>query len=331
MQIINGINRLPAKIKPLHVALGNFDGVHWGHQEILKSAVEKARKNKGYSAALVFDPHPLVALRPEQPLCLLTDIADRAEIMATLGLDYLIIEPFSRELANLSPEQFIQQILLNKLNIQGVSIGENYSFGNQSFGKAETLQYWGAQLGFEVTVIPMLRLAGKDVSSSKIRSLLLSGAVGEAAKFLNYYFFRQGKVIKGYGIGKKIVYPTANIAASPRLLWPGKGVYLTAVENLGSEPFFGVTNIGSQPTFSRHDNAVETHIINFSGTIYNHEIRLCFLEKLRDTKTFTSAEQLKEQIGRDIEMGKNIIEDLRQEKNGKSSSLQAGCSMLKFP
>jgi len=329
MQLINSIERLPEIQGPLFLALGNFDGVHRGHQAILRSAIETAKQEHGCSAALVFDPHPVVALRPDQPLSLLTDIADRAEIMAALGLDYLVVEPFSRELASLSPEHFIRQILIEKMNAGGVFIGENYSFGNQGSGSAETLKYWGEKLGFAVKVIPMHYYAGKEVSSSKIRSLLLSGAVREAADMLNYYFFRQGKVIKGYGIGKEKVYPTANIIASPRLLWPGKGVYLTAVENLDSTPFFGVTNIGSRPTFSHHDTAVETHILDFNGTIYNYEIRLCFLEKLRDTRTFASAEQLKEQIGRDIEVGLKIIEDLRKEKNGRSYSLQSGCSVLK--
>ncbi len=329
MQLINGIERLPADSRPIYVALGNFDGVHRGHQEILKATVEKAKMNKGFSAALVFDPHPLVALRPEQPLCLLTDIADRAEIMSTMGLDYLVVEPFNHSVAKLSPEKFTRQILLDRLKISGVFVGENYTFGQQGAGKAETLKYWGEKLGFEVGIIPMQSWSGKAVSSSKIRSLLLSGSVREAAGLLNYHFFRYGRVVKGYGTGKRATYPTANINASPRLLWPGKGVYLTAVENLGNGPFFGVTNVGSRPTFSRHDSTVETHILDFNGTIYNYEIRLCFLEKLRDTRTFASAEQLKAQIGKDIEVGIKIIESLAQENKGISNSLQAGCSVLK--
>ncbi len=329
MELINGAGRLPEEGRPLYIALGNFDGVHRGHQAILKAAVERAREAGGSSAALVFDPHPLIALRPEHPLTLLTDIADRAEIMSELGLDYFIVEPFTAELAALTPEQFIRKILINRLGASGVFVGENYSFGKQGTGSADTLVYWGRELGFEVHVIPMLRYMGKEVSSSKIRSLLLSGAVGEAADLLNYYFFRQGKVVRGYGIGREMVYPTANIAASSRLLWPGRGVYLTSVDNLNEGIHYGVTNIGSRPTFSDHGTSVETHILDFNGTIYNYEIRICFLNKLRDTKTFTSPRQLKEQIGKDIEKGREIIEKLNQEISGRSNSLQAGCSVLR--
>ncbi len=329
MELINGADRLPGQAVPLFVALGNFDGVHRGHQAIIKSTVKKAREDGGYSAALVFDPHPLIALRPDQPLALLTDIADRAEIMAELDLDYLIIEPFTAELAALTPEQFIRRILLGKLEAGGVFIGENYSFGKQGTGSADTLSYWGRELGFEVYIVPMLYFMGTEVSSSKIRSMLLYGAVNEAADLLNYYFFRQGKVVKGYGIGSEMVYPTANIAASSRLLWPGKGVYLTAVDRLNEGHHYGVTNVGARPTFSDHRTSVETHILDFNGIIYNHEIRICFLQKLRDTKTFTSPHQLKEQIGKDIEKGRRIIKKLVKEKSGKSHSLQAGCSVLK--
>lgn len=329
MEVINGACRLPGKARPLFVALGNFDGVHRGHQSILRSAVRKAQDINGYSAALIFDPHPLIALQPEQPLTLLTDIADRAEIMAELGLDYLIVEPFTGELASLTPEQFIHRVLIETLTVSGVLVGENYSFGQEGTGTSETLSYWGKELGFQVDIIPLLRLGGREISSSKIRSMLLSGAVSEAADLLNYYFFRQGKVIRGYGIGKKMVYPTANITASPRLLWPGKGVYLTSVDRMGDGLHYGVTNVGSRPTFYDYETTVETHIIDFNGTIYNYEIRLCFLEKLRDIKTFASAAQLKEQIGRDIEQGRYLIENFKKEKSGRSHSLQAGCSVLR--
>ncbi len=329
MELINGADRLPGHIRPLYLALGNFDGVHRGHQAIIQAAVKSARRENGFSAALVFDPHPLIALQPENPPALLTDIADRAEIMAELGLDFMIIQPFTRETASLSPEQFARQVLRGKFDTRGVFIGADYSFGRQGAGSADTLRYWGKELGFNVEISPMLKFKGAEVSSSMIRSLLLAGKVNKAADLLRYYFFRQGKVIAGYGIGKKMVYPTANIAANPRLIWPGKGVYFTAVGKLNGGLLYGVTNVGSRPTFSHHDLAVETHIIDFHDTIYNREIRLCFLEKLRDTRTFTSSVELKDQIDRDIERSKALIGKFRKEKNGSGYSLQAGCSVLR--
>lgn len=329
MEIINGANRLPALARPLFLALGNFDGVHRGHQFIFKAVVERARSENGFSAALILNPHPVIALNPHKPIPLLTDIADRAEIMAELGLDYMIIEPFGEELASLYPECFIREFLKNKLNVSGIFIGSNYKFGRQGAGSAETMHYWSKELEFSVDVSPLLNFKGKEVSSSLIRSLLLSGAVKEAADYLNYYFFRQGKIIKGYGIGGKMVYPTANISANPSLLWPGKGVYLTSVGKIGDELLYGVTNVGSRPTFDHKDPAVETHIIDFEGSIYNREMRLCFLEKLRDIRTFESPVQLKEQISLDIERSRGLMKQYKEQKNESGLSLQAGCSMLR--
>jgi len=329
MELINGIDRLPEKARQLYLALGNFDGVHRGHQHIIKKTIDHASCDKGVSAALILDPHPLIALRPDQPLTLLTDIADRAEIMAELGLDYMIVQPFSQDFFSLTPEQFIRQILVDRLKVKGVFIGGDYSFGRFGSGSSDTLCYWGEVLGFSVDVSQMLEYKGKEVSSSIIRSLLLSGDVKEAADLLRYYFYRQGRVIKGYGIGKKMVYPTANIAANPRLLWPGKGVYLTAVGRLEGGLLYGVTNVGSRPTFAHPETAVETHILDFNNTIYNRDIRICFLEKLRDTRTFNSPAQLKEQIMLDIEKSRELIKEFRQENKGRSQSLQAGCSVLR--
>ncbi len=324
MELINGADRLPHQDGPLYIALGNFDGVHRGHQSIIESTVKKARHNGGASAALIFDPHPIIALRPEKAMTLLTDIADRAEIMAGLGLDYFIVEPFSPELAAFTPEQFVRRFLVGKLGVKGVFVGENYSFGYKGTGSANTLDYWGRELGFENHIISMLRFKGQEISSSKIRSMLLSGAVKEAAELLNYYFYRQGKVIKGYGIGRQMVYPTANIAASTRLLWPGKGVYLTSVDKLNEGMYYGVTNIGSRPTFSDHSTSVETHILDFNKTIYNYDIRVRFLQKLRNTKTFTSPRELKEQIKLDIEKGRKIIEELSRVRTDEALLYKQG-------
>ncbi len=329
MQIINGVNRLPVVNKPLFVALGNFDGVHRGHQVILKALIDRAKRLNGSSAVLILNPHPVIALGKDKPLGLLTDIADRSEIMTELGLDYLIIEPFTEQFASFTPEQFVKDILVDTLSVRGVFIGGNYRFGRQGAGSADTLCYWGKQFGFSVDVIPLLSYQGKEVSSSLIRSLLLSGAVREAAGYLNYYFYRLGKVVRGYGIGKKLVYPTANIIANPNLLWPGKGVYLTAVGNVDLDYIFGVTNVGSRPTFAKYETSVETHIINFDGTLYHHEIRLCFLEKLRDTRTFSDPARLKEQISKDIEQGQALIPAFLQEIKGSNYSLQVGCSVLR--
>lgn len=329
MEIINGVDRLPAEALSLHLALGNFDGVHRGHQAIINSALKESKNTGGSSAALVFDPHPLIALRADNQPALLTDLADRAEIFAELGLDYMIIQPFDSHFSQLSPEQFIRFIIQEKLRAKSVHVGTDYTFGRKGAGSSDTLQFWGDKLSFKVQIQPMLLCNEKEVSSSIIRSLLLSGSVREASDLLGYYYFRQGKVIKGHGVGKTLVYPTANIAANPRMIWPGKGVYLTAVTKLEDRLLFGVTNVGSRPTFSDHKTAVETHIIDYSKGIYHHEIRICFLEKLRNTKTFETPAELRKQIWQDINTSRSLIKQFKENYNGRWQSLQVGCSVLR--
>ncbi|HSW35104.1 MAG TPA: bifunctional riboflavin kinase/FAD synthetase [Candidatus Limnocylindrales bacterium] len=324
MELFNDCSRFPIQNKPLFLALGNFDGVHRGHQTIIKAAIDTARRKNGISAALIFDPHPALMLHPEQPFALLTDIVERAEIMAELGLDALIVEPFTELLASLTAEQFVRDILVERLNVRGVFIGVDYSFGKQGAGNAQTMCNWGKKLNFQVNVAPMVTLNHKQVSSSMIRSLLLAGSVREASELLNYYFFRQGRVIKGHGLGSKIVYPTANISVAPNLIWPGDGVYLTAVDKLGYGMLLGVTNVGSQPTFSHNEMAVETYIVDFQGSIYSRDLRLYFLEKLRDVRAFASPDQLREQIGKDIEKSRMLIKTINRQESLFLNSIISG-------
>jgi len=309
MELINGLNRWPAaESRPLYLALGNFDGVHIGHQAILCTAVEKAQMAKGCSAALIFDPHPSFIVRSECAFALLTDIAERAELISALNLDYCIVEPFTPEIAAMAPDSFVLDILKQKLNVSGVVVGHDYSFGRGGQGNSETMARWGSKAGFEVVICPLVEHNRKTVSSSNIRSLILAGEVSEAAELLNYYFSRRGKVTRGSGIGNKMLYPTANIVIPPGLIQPGSGVYLTAISGAKKEGLcFGVTNVGVRPTFSPERAAVETYILDFEGNLYHREIGLFFLEKLRDTRAFVSPQLLKEQIKMDIFTARELI------------------------
>ncbi len=330
MEIINGINKLPQLDKPLYIALGNFDGVHRGHQAILRAVEKKAKAEKGCSAVLILNPHPINALRPGKPVTLLTDLADRAEIIQELNIDYMIIEPFTPAFAALEPLEFVNQVLIDKLKVKGVYIGENYRFGKHGKGTAAQLEQWGRKAGFYIATQSLITYNNNKVSSSLIRDLIVDGAVKEAANYLNYYFFREGTVIHGRGVGNKFIYPTANLVASASLLWPGHGVYFTAVSKVRGEVLYGVTNVGSIPTFKVDDNRfIETHILGFSDYIYGQTIRLSFLEKLRETKEFLSPEKLKAQVGQDIKSGQSLIEKYQMENIGSGRSLQAGCCVLR--
>ncbi|NLA12566.1 MAG: riboflavin biosynthesis protein RibF [Firmicutes bacterium] len=306
MKIIDGLDS-GALEQPLYLALGNFDGVHRGHQAVIHTAVSRARRSGGSAAALLFDPHPSVFLKPQEHFCLLTGIAERAALMAELGLDAIFVLPFSAATASLTPEEFVRQILLERLQVSGVSIGVDYSFGRGGAGKGELLQEFGEQMGFTVVLSPLERESGGVISSSAIKTLLADGAVKEAALFLNYYFFRKGAVISGRGRGKKMLYPTANLRPSPDLAWPGRGVYLTAVGGLGEKIRFGLTNVGIKPTFGDDALTVETYILDFSDELYGREITLYFLDRLRDTLTFSSPAELRAQIDEDIVRGRELI------------------------
>lgn len=308
MELLNsGTERLPHINKPLFLALGNFDGVHAGHQRIILNAVKQARRAGGKSAVLILDPHPVQVIQPHRNFKLLTDIADRAEIIQALGTDYLIVEHFTAQLAGFSPEQFVERILVHNLQVSGVAVGSDYSFGSRGAGTADTMRELGGKYGFSVNVLPLVKVEQQVVSSSAIRMLLRAGAVKEAARQLNYYFYRNGQVVKGDGIGKRLLFPTANIRVDERLLWPGEGVYLTAIGNLDDQARFGLTNLGGKPTFKSGVLSVETHILDFDQDIYGRNLRIYFLEKLRETRAFPDPGELRSQINRDIALARKLV------------------------
>lgn len=321
MQRINGIDKWHPLGQPLFLALGNFDGVHLGHQSILRKAVLRAAESGGKSAVLIFDPHPAHLLKPDCRLPLLTDLGKKESLMASLGIDYFIVEPFNLKLAALAPELFVKNILLGKLMASCVVIGEDYSFGYKGLGNAGMMLSLASENGFKVIVCPLLSLKGETISSSLIRRLIISGNVKEAASYLNYYFYRCGSVVKGLGIGGKITFPTANLQISCRLLWPGRGVYLTVVTGLNGGAYFGATNVGARPTFHQETASVaETHILGFNKIIYGHKISLYFLEKLRETIAFPDPEALKLQIMQDVKKAGRLVN--RSYKKFNSSLLE---------
>lgn len=318
MIIIAGSDLYRASGKALFLTLGNFDGVHRGHQAMISKTHQRAKEKGALSAAYILNPHPQKALNTRAHMGLLTDIYDRAEIMRGLGLDLLIMEPFSGALPTYRPEEFATTILKERLKVEEVFVGENYRFGYKGEGSTATLKALGKRLGFIVNEMPLLSYKGVRVSSSFIRELIGSGEVKKAALYLNYYYSRYGKVVKGSGIGGKKLLPTANVKAGPYFLWPKSGVYFTAVETTEGELYFGVTNVGPKPTFDCYDeNMAETHLLGFSGNLYGQTIRLFFLEKLRDSARFASVEELKGAIKKDVEKAEALARHYKKKLPGK--------------
>ena len=284
------------------LSIGNFDGVHLGHQEILRTVVERAREEDVPAVAMTFDPHPVKVLRPEEAPRLLTTMPQRLQLLERMGLDATLVMPFARELARMPAEAFVRKVLVDRLHIREVHIGANFRFGADRGGSVDLLKGMGHELGFDANGVPPVVLDGEVVSSTRVRRSVAHGRVEEAWKLLGRPLFVDGSVFQGERLGRKLGFPTLNIAVENEL-YPAHGVYVTIVHI----PSFGrsfpsVTNIGVRPTvYENYRTTVEAHLLDFTADVYKETVRVFFLERLRDEKVFSSAMQLVGQIRRDVE------------------------------
>lgn len=309
MHIVRGLRNLAIKpVRPV-VTLGNFDGVHTGHQKIFSETVRMARERGGVSVVYTFDPHPLKVLAPEQNLTLLSTFKKKMELIAVYGMDITILADFTRAFARTHPRDFAIK-LKQGLGMDTVIVGHDYSFGQSRSGTIEYFRKMGAELGFTVEVVEPVTIDGERVSSSMIRSLINNGEVREAARRLNRLYSIEGKVVSGYKRGAAIGFPTANLE-TPYEVIPAVGVYAVFVRLGVGEWREGVVNIGYNPTFDRNDMIVEAHLLDHDDDIYGDEIEVYFADKLRDEKRFGSVDELKSQIAQDIESSRRILADYR--------------------
>lgn len=289
------------------VALGNFDGVHLGHRELIKKTIEKSHQLKGTAAVLTFDPHPLKVLFPEVCPSMLLSKEEKIKKLSELGAELLIIIPFSDEFARLTPQEFVKDFLVERLNAKGVVIGYNYTFGFKGKGTPEILTGLGADYGIETIVVPPVGYRGVEVSSTFIRNLLTRGEVREAAKYLGYHPFLESVVVTGDRRGRTIGFPTANLEPSEDILVPANGVYAVRV-HLEGEIMNGVANIGLRPTFKLdRPRNIEINIFDFCKDIYGKKIKVDFIERIRGEQKFDSVEQLISQIAEDSLRAREII------------------------
>ncbi len=285
------------------VTVGTFDGVHLGHQAILRYLVQRARSNGGNSVVVSFDPHPREVITGK-PVPLLTTIDERAELLEELGLDRFIVIPFTKEFAKLSAEDFVEKILVGRIGLKEIVIGYDHGFGRGRGGDAKLLAALGEKLGFTVDVIPPQVVERHVVSSTEIRTLLIDeGDVSEAARLLGRPYALTGTVVEGARRGRTIGFPTANLAVDhPRKVVPRIGVYavLVTLED-GVTTLGGMMNIGRRPTFGDTGRHLEVHLLEFEGDLYGSTLRIEFVERLRDEQKFASVEALVEQLSRDRE------------------------------
>lgn len=282
--------------------IGTFDGVHYGHQKIIKRLCELARSTGGESVILTFFPHPRLIIDPEnQDLKMINTIDEKAKILAGLGVDHLIITPFTRDFSNLSPTEYIQHILVNTIGIKHLIVGYDHRFGKDRAGGMPELEIAGKSFDYKIEVIPEQDINDVAVSSTKIRNALLNGKVALAANYLGYNFSLHGRVIKGDKIGRTIGFPTANIFIEETYkLIPSDGIYAVTVDMSG-QTFKGMAYIGQRPTINGMTRNIEVNIFDFNQEIYGQYITMTFLEFLREDVKFAGLEALKLQLQKDKE------------------------------
>jgi len=293
------------------VTIGNFDGVHLGHQQILERVRDRARLESLVSAVLTFHPHPARLLRPSEAPALLETLPQRLAAIAALGIDAVLVARFDAALANLSPQEFVRQYLVDAMRARAVLIGGNFRFGHRQAGDATLLTELGRECGFEVEIVPPMTTDGAVVSSTTIRNVLRQGKVDVARRMLGRPFTLAGEIKTGTGQGRRLVVPTLNLTTEQELL-PKAGVYAT--EAVVQEKLYrAATNIGVRPTFDGAHTTIESHLFDFQQTLTSGLLELRFWARLRDERKFSGPAELRDQVLRDIETAKQYF-DAQQEK-----------------
>jgi riboflavin kinase/FMN adenylyltransferase len=309
MKIISQLEQITQPFEKAVITIGNFDGVHIGHQALFHEVIEKADAIGGTSIAMTFEPHPMRVLKKNDHPPLITLYEQKAELIERTGIDVLICAPFTHEFASLSADAFIKDLLVRQIGMQAIIVGKDYTFGKNREGNLAVLKLHAPQLGYEVIVADWIKMARKiseRISSTKIRELVMAGEVGNAQKMLGRHYQIRGQVVKGRDRGGKLLgIPTANINLLDELC-PKTGIYAVTVE-YNHRLYKAVANIGYSPTFDDNEFTVEVHLIDFSATIYGEKIRVNFIERIRDEKKFASISELKAQINQDIQTALEIL------------------------
>ena len=280
------------------LSIGNFDGLHLGHQKILRMVLARARAIAQTAAAITFDPHPMKLLRPDNAPRMIETLSQRLAGLEQIGLDAALVLRFDRALSLLSPEDFLQRILIERLHVSAILVGANFCFGHRGAGDVRLLTHFGKEHGFDVETVSPVEILGTLVSSTAVRNAISDGRVGEVVPLLGHPFSLTGGIRAGAGRGRTILFPTLNLVPEQELL-PKLGVYATEAI-LEGKVFRSVTNVGTRPTFDGHGVTVESHLFGFDEQILEGAMEVRFHARLRDERKFSGAEELRGQIARDI-------------------------------
>lgn len=308
--IYRSLAETPDNFGPCAITIGNFDGVHCGHRQILRRVLAVAREEQWKSAVLTFDPHPATLVAPASAPRLLTTVEERARIILEQGIDEILILPFTPEIAALGPEDFAREILVDKLKARAVLVGANFHFGKRATGDAGTLEELGLRYSFQTEIIESVVWRKRVISSSEIRRLIAAGDVSEARRMLGRPYALQGAVVPGEGRGSKQTVPTLNLDTKAEVL-PKNGVYVTRTRD-GEREWPSITNIGYRPTFNGHDRTIETYLLAPLDGAPPQNIAVQFLRWVRDEHKFENPESLKAQILRDVNRAQTYFRRLGQ-------------------
>jgi riboflavin kinase/FMN adenylyltransferase len=307
MIVARSIEEISETIESSCLTIGNFDGVHLGHQKLIRRTREKAGKHGHSCVVVTFDPHPLrVLVGPDTPP-FITLTEQKLELIEKLGPEITVVMPFDRELAALPPDEFVRRYLVRGLNMRDMVIGYDYAFGKKRAGNYEMLKYMGENEGFGVERLGPVLVGGAVVSSTRIRDLVRAGRVWDARSLLGRFYIVRGRVARGRDRGAKLLgFPTANLALTDELV-PKTGVYAVWVV-IDGKPRRAVANIGFNPTFGNETVSVEVHVMDFDADLYETVIDVHFVQRLRSEKKFDGVDKLKHQIGRDVQLAKTILD-----------------------
>lgn len=306
MKVFKGIDSISGEIPSSVITIGNYDGVHLGHQTIIRELVAQSNAMGIPSILYTFDPHPQIALRPERDLPLLTIPGEKRRLLSDLGIDCLVEEPFTKEFASIEPAYFFEHYLMDRLGCRALFVGYDFCFGRGRSGNLDMLRELCARRNIELKIFPAKEVGGVICSSSQVRTLLLDGDVESAANLLGRYYSYEGHVVEGEKRGRTIGIPTANLKTAPKLMLK-TGVYAVKVTH-NQAKLFGICNIGVRPTFEGSSRvSIETHIFDWNNSIYGESIQLEFVKRLRDERRFASVDLLRDQIEKDIIDAKGIL------------------------
>ena len=308
MRIFRHIDDPSLSLHGTAITLGNFDGIHRGHQALIGGVVAEARTLGLVSVVLTFEPHPLKVLAPERAPKMLLTHKDKMQLLQALGVDVVVIQNFDLSFAKLSAAEFVKTILVDRLKARKIWVGKDLRFGQGRKGSVADLERWGSELGFAVATVEPILVNGERVSSSSIRELVSDGQVDRVESMLGRYHFLSGRVVGGHRRGRELGFPTANISTHAEVL-PLDGIYATLFQ-LRERRLLSVSSIGVNPTFSAGPRTVESFILNFSEDIYGEAVKLSFVKRIRAEQKFNSVDELTAQIHRDVDNAKAVFAEV---------------------